>query len=151
MPMPETPVDKDDRAIPPQNNVGPSGQPWMIQPIAEPPAEQELPHQYLRLGVLASYGSHAAVALLLGHFVHAVTQTSARCHVCILFRKNTNCFSSIQEYSAKNGRKMIEKGYMNISSIIKIHIKTTHYETGHMRHGIRDTAYERRDSHVGRK
>ena len=33
---------------------------------------------------------------------------------------------------------MIEKGYMNISSIIKIHIKTTHYETGHMRQGIRE-------------
>ena len=55
MPMPETPVDKDDRAIPPQNNVGPSGQPWMIQPIAEPSAEQELPHRNLRLGALSSY------------------------------------------------------------------------------------------------
>ena len=70
MPVPEATVDEDDSPVFAQDNVRMTRQTWVVQPIAEPSAEQELPYQYLRLGVLPSYRSHATVALFPGQFVH---------------------------------------------------------------------------------
>ena len=72
MPMPEATVDEDDSAVFAQHDVGTTGQTRVVQPIAEPSAEQEPPHQLLRFGVLPSYRCHTAMALLLGQFVHDV-------------------------------------------------------------------------------
>ena len=55
MPMPKATIDKDDCAIFAQDNVGTTGQTWVIQPIAEPSTEQEPPHQHLRFSVLPPY------------------------------------------------------------------------------------------------
>ena len=41
----------------------------VVEPIAEPSAEKELPHHYLRLGIPPAYRSHTTMALLLGQFV----------------------------------------------------------------------------------
>ena len=69
MPMPETPIDKDDRTILAQHYIRMARQTWVIEPIAEPSAEEELPHHYLRLGIPPAYRSHTTMALLLGQFV----------------------------------------------------------------------------------
>ena len=71
MPMPKATIDKDDCAVFAQHDVGMTRQTRVVQPIAIPSAEQELPHQYLRLGVLPPYRCHTAMALLLGQFVHS--------------------------------------------------------------------------------
>ena len=47
-----------------------SWKPWVIQPIPEPTAEQELSHQQFRLCVLALYRGHTTMALFFGQFVH---------------------------------------------------------------------------------
>lgn len=70
VPVPKTSVDEDDRPVARQHDVRASGKPRVMQPEAEASAEEELPHQQFRLGVLSPYGRHAAMALLLGHFVH---------------------------------------------------------------------------------
>ena len=55
MPVPEATVDEDDSPVFAQDNVRMTRQTWVVQPIAEPSAEQESPHQQLRLGVLPPY------------------------------------------------------------------------------------------------
>ena len=70
MPMLETPIDKDDRTILAQHYIRMARQTWVVEPIAEPSAEKELPHHYLRLGIPPAYRSHTTMALLLGQFVH---------------------------------------------------------------------------------
>ena len=72
MPMPKATVDENDCTVFSQDNVGMTRQTRVVQSITEPSAEQESPHQYLRLGVLPSYRSHTAMALLLGQFVHCL-------------------------------------------------------------------------------
>ena len=68
--MPEASVDEDARTVFAHYDIRPSGQTWMVQPVAETTAEQELPDRNLRLGVFSPYRSHAAVALFLSHLVH---------------------------------------------------------------------------------
>ena len=55
MSMPKATVDENDRAVFAQDNVGMTRQTRVVQPIAIPSAEQELPHRNLRLGALSSY------------------------------------------------------------------------------------------------
>lgn len=43
---------------------------WMIQPIAEAPAEQELTDHQLGFCVLAFYSGHIAMALFFCQFIH---------------------------------------------------------------------------------
>ena len=47
-----------------------SWQAWVLQPIPEPTAEQELSHQQFWLCVLALYRGHTMMALFFGQFVH---------------------------------------------------------------------------------
>ena len=55
MPMPETTVDKDYRAILAQHNIGMTRKTRMVKPIAKAPAEKILSHHYFRLRTLPSY------------------------------------------------------------------------------------------------
>ena len=55
MPMPETTVDKDYRAILAQHYIRMTRKTRMVKPIAKAPAEKILPNQYLRLRTLSSY------------------------------------------------------------------------------------------------
>lgn len=87
VPVPETAVDEDARAVFAQHHVGPARQPRMVQPVAEPVSPQIAPHHQLGLGVLAVDGRHVAVSLLgyglLGHdyvFVYFRGETGAAGH-----------------------------------------------------------------------
>lgn len=73
VPMPKAAINKDDCAEFAEDNVRMPRQTWVVQPIAIPSAEQELPHKHLRFGVLSSYRSHTMMAPLLGQFVHCTT------------------------------------------------------------------------------
>ena len=55
MPVPETTVDKDYRAILAQHNIGMTRKTRMVKPIAKAPAEKIFPNQYFRFGTLSSY------------------------------------------------------------------------------------------------
>lgn len=70
VPMPEAAVDEDDSPVFAQDNVRMPRQTWVVQPVAEPSAEQELSHQFLWRGISPSYRSHTTMALLFGQFVH---------------------------------------------------------------------------------
>ena len=70
MPMPETSVDEDYRAILAQDDVGMSRQTTVVDTVAEATSEQILTHKKLRLGVLAAYCRHASAALFGSHLVH---------------------------------------------------------------------------------
>ena len=71
VPVPETAVDEDARAVFAQHHVGTARQPRMVQPIAEPVSPQVAPHHQLGLGVLAVDGRHVTVSLLgYGLFGH---------------------------------------------------------------------------------
>jgi hypothetical protein len=69
MSMPETAVHEDARPVPTQHDVRLAGQSWVVQSVAEAQTEEELPHNHLRLRVLAFYGSHVIVALFCGVYV----------------------------------------------------------------------------------
>ena len=69
MSMPEASVYKDDRTILAQYYIRMTRQTRVVESIAEPSAEKELPHHYLRLGIPPAYRSHTTMALLLGQFV----------------------------------------------------------------------------------
>ena len=69
--VPKASVDEDYRAVFLEHDVGMAGQTGMVEAIAEATGKEILSHQYLRACPLALYGSHAAVALLLGHLVHS--------------------------------------------------------------------------------
>ena len=70
MPMPEATIHEDDSAILAHHNIGVSGKPRVVKPIAETAGKQELAHQQLRLGILAPNRRHAAMALFLSHLIH---------------------------------------------------------------------------------
>ena len=55
MPVPETTVDKDYRAILAQHNIWMTRKTRMVKPIAKTPAEKILPNQYFRFSTLPSY------------------------------------------------------------------------------------------------
>lgn len=55
MPVPETTVYKDYRAILAQHNIGMTRKTRMVKPIAKAPAEKILSHHYFRLRTLPSY------------------------------------------------------------------------------------------------
>lgn len=55
VPMPETTVDKDYRAILAQHNIGMTRKTRMVKPIAKATTEKILPNQYFRFGTLPSY------------------------------------------------------------------------------------------------
>gem|GEM_PF-2958283 len=55
MPVPETTVDKDYRAILAQHNIGMTRKTRMVKPIAKASAEKIFPNQYFRFGTLSSY------------------------------------------------------------------------------------------------
>ena len=55
MPVPETTVDKDYRAILAQYNIWMTRKTRMVKPIAKASAEKILPNQYFRFGTLPSY------------------------------------------------------------------------------------------------
>lgn len=55
MPMPETTVDKDYRAILAQHNIWMTRKTRMVKPIAKAPAEKIFPNQYFRFCTLPSY------------------------------------------------------------------------------------------------
>ena len=68
--VPKAAVDEDDCAVFAQHDVGMTGESGMVEAIAEAAGKEILAHQYLRARSLALYCRHAAMALLLGHFVH---------------------------------------------------------------------------------
>ena len=70
MTMSETAVHKDDRTVFTQHQIRMTGQTWMVEPIAEAPAEKEFPHQYFGFGVLSTYCSHVAMALFFSQSIH---------------------------------------------------------------------------------
>ena len=45
---------------------------WVVQSVTKATAEQELPHQQFRFGVLAFYRCHATMSLLFRQFVHDI-------------------------------------------------------------------------------
>ena len=55
MPVPETTVDKDYRAILAQHNIGMTRKTRMVKPIAKAPDEKIFPNQYFRFSTLPSY------------------------------------------------------------------------------------------------
>ena len=55
MPVPETTVDKDNRAILAQHNIWMTRKTRMVKPIAKASAEKILPNQYFRFSTLPSY------------------------------------------------------------------------------------------------
>ena len=55
MPMPETTVDKDYRAILAQHNIRMTRKTRMVKSIAKAPAEKIFPNQYFRFSTLSSY------------------------------------------------------------------------------------------------
>lgn len=55
MPVPETTVDKDYRAILAQHYIRMTRKTRMVKPIAKAPAEKILPNQYFRFSTLPSY------------------------------------------------------------------------------------------------
>ena len=55
MPMPETTVDKDYRAILAQHYIRMTRKTRMVKPIAKASAEKIFPNQYFRFGTLPSY------------------------------------------------------------------------------------------------
>ena len=55
MPVPETTVDKDYRAILAQHNIRMTRKTRMVKPITKASAEKILPNQYFRFGTLPSY------------------------------------------------------------------------------------------------
>lgn len=69
MTMPEAAIDKDDRAILAQHDGGVSGQPRMVEPVAEATAKEEFPHHHFWFGALPPYLCHTVMALLLCQFV----------------------------------------------------------------------------------
>ena len=63
MSVPETAVDEDRRSVFAHNDVRLAGHALDIEPVAVSVRPQPFPNQYLRLGRLAAYMRHAAVAL----------------------------------------------------------------------------------------
>lgn len=63
MAVPEATVYEDDGPVLAEDEVGMTGQTWMIESVAKATAEQELPDQQLWFGVLALYRRHAAMPL----------------------------------------------------------------------------------------
>ena len=68
--VPKAAVYEDDCAVFAQHDVGMAREAGMVEAIAEAAGKEILAHQYLRARSLALYCRHAAMALLLGHFVH---------------------------------------------------------------------------------
>lgn len=65
MAMPEATIDKDASAVFPQYEVRVTGEPWVVQAIAEPTVPEEMPHEQFRLGVLRPDGRHISMYLFL--------------------------------------------------------------------------------------
>ena len=63
MAMPEASVDKDDRPIFSQHNVGCAGQTFHVYAVAETAGEEVAAHHHLGLRIAASDALHASVAL----------------------------------------------------------------------------------------
>lgn len=72
MPMPETAVDENSRAVAAEHDVGRARQRAHVFAVAESAGIQIVAHQRLRLGVAAAYLRHASVPLFgchrVGHF-----------------------------------------------------------------------------------
>lgn len=71
MSMPEASIDKHARAVLAQHYVRMTGQPWIVQSVAEALSPQIFAHKYLRLSVLGTNRSHVLVPLLWCMYIHA--------------------------------------------------------------------------------
>ena len=65
MPVPETAIDKDTRAVFSHHDIRVPRQPAVIESVPEPSGEEIFSHDELRLGVLRMDGRHIVVAPLL--------------------------------------------------------------------------------------
>ena len=63
MPVPETTIDKDNRPILPQHDIGMTGQTGMVQPVPESSRKQIFSDYHFRLGILAADSSHTPMTL----------------------------------------------------------------------------------------
>jgi hypothetical protein len=73
MTMPKATIDEDASAVLPQHEVRMTGEPWVVQAIAEPPAPEIMPHEQFRFGVLRPDGGHISMYLFLSkHWPPAV-------------------------------------------------------------------------------
>ncbi len=73
VPMPETPVDKDDRIIFWQDQVRFTGKTFVVKPVTESFSEKRFSYHQLWLGVLSTdAGHHAATRLLANNISHMI-------------------------------------------------------------------------------
>lgn len=68
--MPEAAVDEDASAVLPQYEVRMTGEPWVVQAIAEPTAPEIMSHQQLWFSVLRPDGRHVLVAIIMAQDIH---------------------------------------------------------------------------------
>ena len=71
MPVPETSVDKHDRAVSGENEVGPAGEFPQVQPVPQAAGMQITTHEHLRAGILATdRGHHSRPRFRINHVCH---------------------------------------------------------------------------------
>ena len=96
MPVPETSVDKHDRAVSGEDEVRPARQSPQVQPVPEAACMQVTTHQHLRSGVLATdCGHHSRPCFRINYVCHDYPDETGRCRTLIDLRSAPGTIADI--------------------------------------------------------